>query len=103
MRISLFRTEKPRQFSYQNRYHDPEREERERRHKRYNTKKEDLKYDKDEFRQELKHRWSLQRESNLPFNQRISSVKRIILTIVILIIVLALLYLLANVVYNYSV
>jgi hypothetical protein len=100
MRVSLFNSEKPKKFQFHNRFYDPEKVERERRHKRYSKKKGEAEFDKDEFRSELQHRWSLKRESKLPFNQRISSTKRIILTFVVLIIVLALFYLLAMITYN---
>lgn len=103
MRISLFKTDKPRQFKYHSRYYNPDKADRERRHKRYNAKKGEREFDKDEFREELKYRWSMQRESQLPFNKRVSSIKRIILVLVILIIVLALMYLLARVIYYYSI
>lgn len=103
MRISLFNSEKAKKFQFQSRYYDAEKEERERRHRRYNKKSGDNTYNSEELRQELKYRWNLKRESNLPFNQKVSSVKRIILIIVILICVLALLYLLGMLAYNLSI
>lgn len=75
----MFKKTKPKQFNLKTRYWNPEEEERERRKKRAERKKEDYVFDKKEFKEEMSYRWGMNRTSNSSFNQRYTSINRMLL------------------------
>ncbi|RLD42974.1 MAG: hypothetical protein DRI86_10750 [Bacteroidetes bacterium] len=79
MKVVMFKSPKPKQFSFKTRYWNPEEDERQRIKNRAERQKEDYKFDAKEFKEELKYRWSLNRESQTSFNKTYTSVNRLLL------------------------
>ena len=91
MGISFMKRGKPKQFNFQSRYYDPEKEEQEKRKSLYNRKTEDYEYSSDALRNEMEFRWGLNRESNSKFNKRYTSLNRILMTVLILAVIIGIL------------
>jgi hypothetical protein len=92
MAIVFFKREKPRQFEFKNRYFDPDQEARDRR-KRKMEERDKNDFNENDFRDELRYRWSLNRESNLPFNEKYTSLRRMLVLIIIALALVAGMYL----------
>jgi len=91
MGISFMKRGKPKQFNFQSRYYDPEKEEQEQRKRLYERKSEEYNYSSEELRNEMAYRWGLNRESNSSFNKRYTSLNRILMTILILAVIIGIL------------
>lgn len=92
MAIVFFKRNKPKQFDFKNRYYDPDEEARERRRRKMDERKKD-EFNKEDFRDELRYRWSLNRESNLPFNERYTNFRRMLVLVIIAGLLIAIIYL----------
>jgi hypothetical protein len=79
MKVVMFKRPKPKKFNFKTRYWNPEEEERQRIKNRAERQKEDYNFDAKEFKEELKYRWNLHRESQTSFNKTYTSVNRLLL------------------------
>ena len=91
MGVSFMKRGKPKQFNFQSRYYDPEKEEREKRKRIYERKGDDYEYNSDKLRDEMEFRWGLNRESNSKFNKHYTSLNRILMFVLILTVIIGIL------------
>ncbi|MCK5845829.1 MAG: hypothetical protein KAG84_00200 [Bacteroidales bacterium] len=96
MKVTMFNTRKPKQFNLKSRYHNPEEDERKRRLEKSMRKKEDYDFDANEFKEEMKYRWGLHRESKSEFNKSNTSLNKVLLFGLFAAIVIALIWYLNN-------
>jgi hypothetical protein len=92
MKITMFKTGKPKQFNFKTRYWKPEEEERQRLKKRAERQKSDYEFDPNEFKEELKYRWGLHRESQSSFNKSYTSGNRLLVISLITAVILGILF-----------
>ena len=79
MKVTMFKTRKPKQFNFKTRYHNPVEDERKRRLEKAMRRKEDYDFDAEEFKDEMKYRWGLHRESQSDFNKGNTSLNKALL------------------------
>ncbi len=75
----MFKLREPKKFNFKTRYYNAEEDERKRRLDRSMQSKDDYSYSSDAFKEEMKYRWDLHRDSKLGFNKNNTSVNRILL------------------------
>lgn len=92
MGIVFFKRNIHKQFDFKNRYYDPDKEARDLRKRRAEADKDS--FVKEDFRAELQYRWSLNRASNLPTNQRYTNIRRMLVLLLIAAIIVVIMYLL---------
>ncbi len=88
----MFKTGKPRQFNFKNRYWNPEEEERQRIKKRAERQKVDYEFDSKEFKDELKYRWGLHRQTQNSFNKSYTSKNRLLVISLIAAVIIGILF-----------
>ncbi len=86
----MFKARKPKQFSFKTRYYNPDEEERKRRLEKAMRSKDDYNFNSDEFKDEMKYRWGLHRESQSEFNKNNTSINRVLLFLLLAAIIVGL-------------
>ena len=90
MKVTMFKARKPKQFSFKTRYYNPDEEERKRRLEKAMRSKDDYNFNSDDFKDEMKYRWGLHRESQSEFNKNNTSINRVLLFLLLAAIIVGL-------------
>ena len=96
MKVTMFKSRTPKKFNFKTRYYNPEEDERKRRLAKSMRTKDDYDFNADEFKDEMKYRWGLHRESQSDFNKDNTSINRVLLFMLIVAIIGGIIWYLSN-------